>query len=88
MADKYQCFRDALLLWEQDLAGSNPVAPIIFSSIAGCRLAGEKFFAWIKSCKQKPPARCLKKIIVHKTIVESGENAFRPEAFSGWHRRC
>jgi hypothetical protein len=50
--------------------------------------AGEIFFAWIKNCKPMPAAGCLKKIILHKTPVKSGENAFRRKAFSGWHHRC
>src|SRR5665213_900002 len=76
------------VVWVHEVAGSNPVAPTIFSSFAETRTAGEKFFAWIKSCKQKLPARCLQKIIVPKTIVKSGENALRRKTFSGWHRRC
>ncbi len=49
--------------------------------ISSFALAGEKFRAWIKSCKQKPLKECLKKFTTHKTIVKSGENVFRAEAF-------
>jgi hypothetical protein len=51
-------------------------------------MAGEKFFAWIKSCNFRPAPRWSKKFISAKTIVKSGENAFRRKVFSGWHRRC
>jgi hypothetical protein len=43
--------------------------------------AGEKFLAWLKSCKPKPLPACLKKFILHKTIVKSGENVFLPDKF-------
>jgi hypothetical protein len=37
---------------------------------------GEKFFRWIKSCKEKRVWSCLKKFTIHKTLVKSGENVF------------
>jgi hypothetical protein len=44
---------------------------------------GDYFHPWIKSCNGKPQGSCPKKIISHKTIVNSGENAFPRAAFSG-----
>jgi hypothetical protein len=50
--------------------------------------AGENFFPWLKSRKPAPLRGWLKKIIVRKEAVKSGENEFRGGRLSGWHRRC
>jgi len=65
-----------------------PTPAISFSFLPLGPLAGENFCAWIKSCKPKLRLHWSKKFIAHKTIAKSGENVFRPKAFSGWHRRC
>jgi hypothetical protein len=48
----------------------------VLNSLWAVAVAGENFFAWIKSRKPTLPGTCPKKIMDHETIVKSGENAF------------
>jgi hypothetical protein len=74
--------------WFPKLSGEAAPTPLPDRRLSPCFVAGEKFVAWTKNCKEKPFLKCLKEISAHKTPVKSGAIMFRAEAFSSWHCRC